>query len=99
MAALSGFTTGRDKLKKPAQGLIEAESPSTSTSRTRTVQNRDLRPKSAARIQSAMNNDERRLMDEHGHYCQGHFQAGTLLLYGTSHGTEPGFRACRTRSR
>jgi uncharacterized protein len=29
-----------------------------------------------------MNDDERRLMDEHGRYFQKHFEAGRLLLYG-----------------
>ena len=29
-----------------------------------------------------MNDDERRLMDEHGRYFQEHFQAARLLLYG-----------------
>jgi uncharacterized protein YciI len=29
-----------------------------------------------------MNDEERRLMDEHGRYFQEHFQAGRLLLYG-----------------
>jgi uncharacterized protein YciI len=29
-----------------------------------------------------MNEDERRLMDEHGRYFQEHFEAGRLLLYG-----------------
>ena len=29
-----------------------------------------------------MNDEERRLMDEHGRYFQEHFEAGRLLLYG-----------------
>ena len=29
-----------------------------------------------------MNDNERRLMDEHGRYFQEHFEAGKLLLYG-----------------
>jgi uncharacterized protein YciI len=29
-----------------------------------------------------MNDDERRLMDEHGRYFQEQFEAGTILLYG-----------------